>query len=100
MLSFSRLANMRKENVASANVGEGEPNGRITRARATALCASGQLPPLNAPNQPRSETKFASKHKKEQPWKKTTLVHLCSGRREQCFRMSRMFAVTIHIGSA
>ncbi|KAK6267978.1 hypothetical protein QUC31_012138 [Theobroma cacao] len=41
---------MRKENVASANVGE--LNGRITRARAAALRASGQLLPLNAPNQP------------------------------------------------
>ena len=41
---------MRKENVVSANVGE--LNGRITRARAAALRASGQLPPLNAPNQP------------------------------------------------
>ncbi|XVF25044.1 hypothetical protein REPUB_Repub13aG0179800 [Reevesia pubescens] len=41
---------MRKENVVSSNVGE--LNGRITRARAAALLASGQLPPLNAPNQP------------------------------------------------
>ncbi|XVF86555.1 hypothetical protein PTKIN_Ptkin18bG0051300 [Pterospermum kingtungense] len=41
---------MGKENVVSANVGE--LNGRITRARAAALRASGQLPPLNAPNQP------------------------------------------------
>ena len=41
---------MRKENVVSANVGE--LNGRITRARAAALRASGQLPLLNAPNQP------------------------------------------------
>ncbi|XWS11870.1 hypothetical protein CRYUN_Cryun37aG0038300 [Craigia yunnanensis] len=41
---------MRKENVVSANVGE--LNGRITRARAAALRAYGQLPPLNAPNQP------------------------------------------------
>ncbi|XP_022777152.1 cyclin-A2-4 [Durio zibethinus] len=40
---------MRKENVVSANVGE--LNGRLTRARAAALRASGQLPPLNAPNQ-------------------------------------------------
>ncbi|XP_022720887.1 cyclin-A2-4-like [Durio zibethinus] len=41
---------MRKENVVSANVVA--LNGRITRARAAALHASGQLPPLNAPNQP------------------------------------------------
>ncbi|XP_021298593.1 cyclin-A2-4 [Herrania umbratica] len=41
---------MRKENVVSANVGE--LNCRITRARAAALRASGQLLPLNAPNQP------------------------------------------------
>ncbi|XVF74650.1 hypothetical protein PTKIN_Ptkin13bG0128000 [Pterospermum kingtungense] len=41
---------MRKENLVSGN--NGELNGRITRARAAALRASGQLPPLNAPNQP------------------------------------------------
>ncbi|XWS20354.1 hypothetical protein CRYUN_Cryun31cG0094300 [Craigia yunnanensis] len=41
---------MRKENVVSANVGD--LNGRITRARAAALLASRQLPPLNAPNKP------------------------------------------------
>ncbi|XWS16396.1 hypothetical protein CRYUN_Cryun34aG0083600 [Craigia yunnanensis] len=41
---------MRKENIVSANVGE--LNGRITRSRAAALRASGQLPPLNAPKQP------------------------------------------------
>ncbi|KAE8718415.1 Cyclin-A2-3 [Hibiscus syriacus] len=41
---------MRKENVVSANVGEF--NGRITRARAAALCASSQLPPLKASTQP------------------------------------------------
>ncbi|XVE52135.1 hypothetical protein DITRI_Ditri02bG0098000 [Diplodiscus trichospermus] len=41
---------MRKENVVAANVGE--LNGRITRARAAAFRASGQLPPLNATNQP------------------------------------------------
>ncbi|XVF26689.1 hypothetical protein REPUB_Repub14bG0039700 [Reevesia pubescens] len=41
---------MRKENVVSANAGE--LNGRITRARAAAWRASGQLPPVNARNQP------------------------------------------------
>ncbi|GMI78065.1 Cyclin A2;4 [Hibiscus trionum] len=41
---------MRKENVASANVGEF--NGRLTRARAAALCASRELPPLKAHTQP------------------------------------------------
>ncbi|MBA0695753.1 hypothetical protein Goari_002355 [Gossypium aridum] len=40
---------MRKENVVSAN--GGEFNGRLTRARAAALCASRQLP-LKAPTQP------------------------------------------------
>ncbi|KAG4129494.1 hypothetical protein ERO13_D09G084200v2 [Gossypium hirsutum] len=41
---------MRKENGVSANVGA--LNGRITRARAATLRASGQLLPLNAPKQP------------------------------------------------
>ncbi|PPS12499.1 hypothetical protein GOBAR_AA08133 [Gossypium barbadense] len=41
---------MRKENGVSANVGA--LNGRITRARAATLRASGQLPSLNAPKQP------------------------------------------------
>lgn len=41
---------MGKENGVSANVGA--LNGRITRARAAMLRASGQLPPLNAPKQP------------------------------------------------
>ncbi|KAA3455541.1 cyclin-A2-4-like [Gossypium australe] len=41
---------MRKENGVSANVGA--LNGRITRARAATLRASGQLPLLNAPKQP------------------------------------------------
>ncbi|KAL4386051.1 hypothetical protein GQ457_09G007640 [Hibiscus cannabinus] len=48
--NFPRLAKMRKENVASANVGEF--SGRFTRARAAALRSSRELPPLKPPTQP------------------------------------------------
>ncbi|KAE8728226.1 Cyclin-A2-1 [Hibiscus syriacus] len=48
--NFPRLAKMMKENVVSANAGEF--NGRLTRARAAALCVSRELPPLKAPTQP------------------------------------------------
>ncbi|KAE8728860.1 Cyclin-A2-1 [Hibiscus syriacus] len=59
---------MRKENVVSANFDE--LNGRITRSRAAALRASGQLPRLNAPKQ---------ENMKEKPRMKTISMHLkCS----------------------
>lgn len=61
MLFFSDVLNMRKENLVPAKVSE--LTAPLTRARAAALRASGQVPPLKAPIQQNQKRTFQGNQK-------------------------------------